>query len=89
MPTLVGVHGYYIQDPNSYHTEESIDRDVLILPDLLVESFTDDPATVLRPAFDANVASVRVAALPGLRRARQLDRPAAVNQGQDNTDSSE
>jgi len=52
MVTLVGVRGFYIIGPDSAY-QAAIDRDTLLLPDLLVENLDDDPDVLMRPAFDA------------------------------------
>ena len=55
--TLVGVKGYEI-DFNPLHRRINreafkIDRDVLIIPEVLLEGFDDSPPKVLKPIFDS------------------------------------
>jgi len=51
MMSLIGVKGYTMGlDPSSHKFE--IDRDLLILPDILVEDYDSDSAHLLHPAFD-------------------------------------
>ena len=51
---LVGVKGAYMtssrRDPRFSH---SIDRDVVVAPDVVIEHYECDIPAVLRPAFDA------------------------------------
>ena len=52
--TLVGVKDYKIPRRILFHRENySIDRDILLLPEALVESFDEKPETIFKPAFDA------------------------------------
>ena len=51
MITLLDVKDYTLSVPHS--TTRPIDRNVLLLPDVVVEEYGQDPAAVLRPAFDA------------------------------------
>jgi len=55
MLTLLGVHGYTMATRRypSLDYYQPIDRDALVLPEVLAESFDCDPAEVMRPAFDA------------------------------------
>jgi hypothetical protein len=53
MPTLLGVRGCHIVRGDFHDTYPPIDRDDLLLPDVTVEEFGQQPATVLRPALDA------------------------------------
>ena len=57
LATLVGVSGYYLAvkrslDPWGEHSKP-IDRDTLLLPEVIVESFQEEPPSILRPIFDA------------------------------------
>ena len=47
MISLVGVKGYAFHDGFA-----EIDKDSLILPDILVEDYNSEPELFLRPAFD-------------------------------------
>lgn len=54
--SLVGVKGATMPGGSSYVDPDqlrAIDRDVLILPDVLVEDFSQAPALILKPLFDA------------------------------------
>jgi Schlafen, AlbA_2 len=51
LPSLLGVRGLTINRDGE--ASPGVDRDDLLLPDLLVEDFHTDAATLLRPAFDA------------------------------------
>lgn len=56
MLTLLGVHGYIMGvDRAKFWSIENnpIDRDALILPEIMIETFDVDATQVLRPAFDA------------------------------------
>jgi hypothetical protein len=51
--SLLGVRGYNVPHGAFRDSKPSIDRDVLLLPDLLVEDYAVDSAATLLPAFDA------------------------------------
>jgi hypothetical protein len=51
MLILLGVKGYRIQ--RHYDSKHPVDRDILFLPDALVEDYAEESAISLRPAFDA------------------------------------
>jgi hypothetical protein len=55
--SLIGVKGVAISLGDAFQTpfppEFPIDRDLLVLPDVIVEGRDQDIATLLRPAFDA------------------------------------
>lgn len=57
MLSLIGVRGYRMTVPPAAFDEgEPIDRDDLVVPEILVEEYETDPrsvASLLRPAFDA------------------------------------
>lgn len=55
MLALLRVKEYEMEVNMKYFSGERhpIDRDVLVLPEAVVESFTEKPASILRPAFDA------------------------------------
>jgi hypothetical protein len=53
LPALLGVRGYFVPFGEFNDTQGEFDRDNLVLPDDLVDDVSADPATVLRPAFDA------------------------------------
>src|SRR5207247_493994 len=56
MLSLLGVKGYTLEvNPSRAfaHDAYPIDRNDLVLPELLIEDFNGNAATVLRPAFDA------------------------------------
>jgi hypothetical protein len=56
MISLLGVKGYTMAvDRSKLFTPyaQKIDRDSLILPDILVEDYNSEPARLLCPAFDA------------------------------------
>jgi hypothetical protein len=50
---LIGVRGYHVPHGAFSDTKCPIDRDALLLPDLVIEDFSAKPEDVLRPAFDA------------------------------------
>ena len=55
--TLLGVKGYSLAYQNSMlinmsREQPKIDRDILALPDIMVEDFTTTPDALLRPVFD-------------------------------------
>ena len=52
MLSFLGVRGYRIAFGTFRDTRPAIDRDTVILPDVLMEDFSADPADVLRPVFD-------------------------------------
>lgn len=53
MLTLIGVKGLIMGvDRFSFSAQQPIDRDLLMLPDILVEDFNVDAKKVLRPVFD-------------------------------------
>jgi hypothetical protein len=52
MLSLIGVKGYGIHSGLFKDTRPTIDRDTVILPDVLVESFSNEPEDILRPVFD-------------------------------------
>lgn len=54
--SLLGVKGYTLSVPSTYSSatpHEPIDRDTLLIPDILIDAFEIDAATVLRPVFNA------------------------------------
>ena len=51
--TLVGVQGYAMKVDGTSIDEETIDRDVLLLPEIVIESYNDKEKDVLRPCFDS------------------------------------
>ncbi len=53
--SLLGVKGFTIEAMNAtrFRTQTHIDRNDLIVPEILVETFAFDPAEIMRPAFDA------------------------------------
>jgi len=56
MLTLLGVAGYTMAVDRArliWHSDYPIDRDSLLIPEVMVENFECDPAEVMRPAFDA------------------------------------
>ena len=59
MLSLVGAEGYQLSytEPNLGYmppgVERRIDRDVLLLPEVIVEDFEADPREYMRPVFDA------------------------------------
>lgn len=56
MVTLIGVSGYTIAAHPSDHGPfrvHSIDRDTLIIPEVLLDSFEFEPGDVMRPIFDS------------------------------------
>jgi hypothetical protein len=55
MLSLMGVTGYWMGVSNQYMSYQrvTIDRDLLILPDILVEDYSTDASAALRPALDA------------------------------------
>lgn len=48
----LGVEGYFIAGAYG-HRQDSFDRDKLLLPDLLLEDFSNDLDALFKPAFDA------------------------------------
>ena len=54
MLTLINVKGYRMAvDPRFMSSGSTIDRDILILPEVMVEDTTQPPEQILRPIFDA------------------------------------
>ena len=53
MLSLLGVKGYAISASELWDEGHPIDRDALIIPEVLVDSFAGPPGAVLRPLFDA------------------------------------
>lgn len=55
MLSFLGVRGYIISGSNNFlrRGHDPIDRDSLVIPEVLLETFDKDPAEVMRPAFDA------------------------------------
>jgi hypothetical protein len=56
MLSFVGVSGYEMgvtPSPFALKRGQPIDRDVLIIPEVMLEDFEFDPAEILRPLFDA------------------------------------
>lgn len=53
MLSLMGVKDYYLAFGRFGDTRQPIDRDALLLPDILVEDFATKPDRLLRPVFDA------------------------------------
>lgn len=52
--TLVGVKGYLMATDVFFQGESSpIDRDILLLPETIVESYEEKPDKILKPQFDA------------------------------------
>jgi len=49
---LIGVRGFSVGHGAFQDTKDPIDRDTLLLPDVLVENFSDEPTEILRPVFD-------------------------------------
>lgn len=53
MLSVLGVRGYTMYlSPGAFETGDPIDRDMLIVPEVMVENFSSDPAQLLKPAFD-------------------------------------
>jgi hypothetical protein len=53
MVSFLGVKGYWIKPDNFGAEGHPIDRDVLLLPEVLLDSYEVDFAAVMRPVFDA------------------------------------
>jgi len=57
MLSILGVHGYdmavHPRLERFRRKPTSVDRDILVLPEILVETFESDPDKVMKPAFDA------------------------------------
>jgi hypothetical protein len=55
--TLVNVKGYFMAEPpalwNPFYGSHSIDRDILMLPDVMIENYADEADHILRSCFDA------------------------------------
>jgi hypothetical protein len=51
--TFVGVKGYSMAWSNIFRESPTIERDVLFLPEVVIESYDDQIEEVLRPVFDA------------------------------------
>ena len=51
--SLLGVSGYRLDVSTSRFDTYPIDRDALILPEIIVENFECNPSEVMRPIFDA------------------------------------
>jgi hypothetical protein len=53
MLSVLGVKGYSMYvPPGSFDSGDTIDRDMLIAPEIMVEKFDSDAAQILKPAFD-------------------------------------
>lgn len=53
MLSVLGVKGYTMYVSTILGPEgDPIDRDILMAPEIMVESFSDDPGQILKPAFD-------------------------------------
>lgn len=53
MLSLLGVKGYTMSSSIYWDEGHPIDRDAIIIPEVLVESFEVEPGVVMRPLFDA------------------------------------
>lgn len=58
MVSLLGVSGYSIPAPFHYISPDGthphpIDRETLLIPEIIIEGFDFDPPEVMRPIFDA------------------------------------
>ena len=54
MISLLGVKGYTMRTNDPHQSVRTlIDRDVLLLPEIIVEQFDQEPSSLLRPVFDA------------------------------------
>jgi hypothetical protein len=55
MLSFVGVKGYVMAVSERFFFPENhpVDKDVLIVPDIIIENYDAEPANILRPAFDA------------------------------------
>ena len=53
MLSLVGVKGRRMLGRDSLSYGDPIDRDALIIPEVLVDDFKANPSDVMKPAFDA------------------------------------
>jgi schlafen family protein len=55
MISFIGVKGYVMAVSERFLFPENhpIDKDVLIVPDIIIEDYNVEPAIILRPAFDA------------------------------------
>ncbi|MDW8022595.1 MAG: ATP-binding protein [Nitrososphaerota archaeon] len=52
--TLLGVKGYSMAvDSSRAYEAHSIDRDILMLPEVVIESYDVDPKDILKPCFDS------------------------------------
>ena len=52
MLSLLGVFGYRMDTGPSRLSSFPIDRDALVLPEVMIETFECDPADVMKPLFD-------------------------------------
>ncbi len=50
--SLIEMKGYYLSASNVLHSGESLDKDIGMLPEAVVENISDDPKELLRPIFD-------------------------------------
>lgn len=53
---MMGVKGYRVIDPDKRvyaHTEEVLEHENLLFPDVLIQDFSENPSHLLRPLFDA------------------------------------
>ncbi len=53
---MMGVKGYRVIDPDKRvyaHTEEVLEHENLLFPDVLIQDFSENPSYLLRPLFDA------------------------------------
>lgn len=53
MLSLLGVKDYIMATNNFFYQAYPIDRDILLVPEVIVEDYTAEASDILRPAFDA------------------------------------
>jgi hypothetical protein len=67
MVSLLGVRGFRVTTGQTGFSGNTIDRDVLVLPDVVIDDFAFDPGNLLKPIFDA------IAQAAGLSGSRNYD----------------
>jgi len=54
MLSLIGISGYIMhRKPIHWDEGHPIDRDILVIPEIMIEDFARNPSEVMKPAFDA------------------------------------
>ena len=51
--TFTGVEGYLMALRNNIYSKNKIDRDILLLPEMIIESYDIEAENILKPCFDS------------------------------------